>query len=171
MLSLSFTEPPGWMIAVIPAAAAASRRYRRMGRTRPMPTRFPSTFSPAFFTAISTETTRDSSAPRPRRRLAGHRGDEPLGSPSTMAFDFTCLQTNHAKCNAPRILLRLAARFVTHFHFVRLVRANIACLHEQARHRRGGSPSPCAKTGQRSPVFNSRTFSFHFLSTSSACGS
>src|SRR5262249_2756258 len=109
MLSASRWEPPGWAIAVTPAAAAASTLSRK-GKNASDASTLPFTRSPAFFTAICTESTRDI-CPAPTPTTCVPRA-------STIAFDFTCLQTIQANFRAASSSA-VGTRFVFASHLVK----------------------------------------------------
>ena len=86
--SASRTEPPGWITARAPALAASSTPSAN-GKNASEATTEPASGARAFDTAMRTESTRDiCPAPIPSVRPP---------AANTMAFDFTCLQTRHAK--------------------------------------------------------------------------
>ena len=78
MLSWSFTDPPGWMIAVTPAAAAAWTLSGN-GKNASDASTLPRDLSPAFFTAISTDTT--AAPPHPHETR-----DRPMTKPEMKAL-------------------------------------------------------------------------------------
>jgi hypothetical protein len=101
--SASRTDPPGWMAAVAPAAAAASRPSRK-GKNASDATTVPFVGRWAFITAILAESTRlICPAPTPTvRSLRTY----------TMALDLTCLQTFQPNSRAS-ISSEVGGRFVT----------------------------------------------------------
>ncbi len=88
MTSASLIDPPGWMIALTPAAAACSIESA-FGKNASLASVDPFARSPALSAAIFTETTLDIwPAPTPTVLVPWQR---------TMAFDFTCLATTQPK--------------------------------------------------------------------------
>ena len=95
-VSSSRREPPGWMIAVTPAAAATSGPSRN-GKNASEASTAPRLRSPAFSTAIRTESSRliwPAPTPRSWPSLA-----------TTIAFDLTIAQTRQAKARSRQLAL------------------------------------------------------------------
>ena len=88
IVSTSRIEPPGWMIAVAPAFAISCTPSAN-GKNASEPTEEPFTSSCAFITAVFTDST----------RLVWPPPMAVVRSPfaKTIAFDFTCFTTFHAK--------------------------------------------------------------------------
>ena len=155
-------EPPGWTIAVTPAAAAASTLSRN-GKNASDASTLP-------FDAVA-------GLAAPRSATESTRLICPAPTPTIMRARSPARSrcSSRACRRARRSAERrhsasVGLRFVTHLPLVRVVGPDVAGLHEQAAVD-AAVVEPLRAAGRAAPVFSRRTFSFHFLRASSACGS